>query len=120
MKTKRRKIPEKRNWQKLNISALFLCFVLTSLIIWFVDPKLLQNIGIDGMYLSMGALLWLCMFLFLKLFFKMERALPWSTGILIFLYFRLWKMGSLINGLLLLGILVSVEIYLRQKKLPEE
>jgi hypothetical protein len=116
MRRKRKIIHNKQVKRKLSGLVLLVCWVLIGGLVWFVDPEIIKNIGIKNAYLPMGILLWLGVFLFLRRFLNRVRALVWASGTLIFLYFRLWGMESVINGLLLLGILVSIELYLRQRK----
>lgn len=82
------------------------------LVIWKVDPENMANFIFPGSYLPMGILLtggifWLLSILTLSA----VRALRWTLGIMIFVYLRLWGLGTVINGVLLLGLLVTWEFY---------
>lgn len=88
-----------------------------ALAIWKIDPDNMKNFLIPGSYLPMGLLLtggifWLLSILTLS----SVRALRWTIGIMIFVYLRIWGLGSVINGVLILGLLVLWEIYTFKKK----
>ena len=85
--------------------------------IWKVDPVNMANFIIPGSYLPMGILLtggifWLLSILTLSA----VRALRWTLGIMIFVYLRIWGLGSILNGVLILGLLVLWEIYIMKSK----
>ena len=96
---------------------LFLTLLVWSLIvatIVWVDPENIVDLVIPGSYFLFGILLFVGVFLFLTIIFlSSRRALWWSTGIMLFLYLRLWGLGSLFNALLTLGIIVCGELYSR-------
>jgi hypothetical protein len=88
--------------------------------IWKVDPENMANFIIPGSYLPMGILLtggifWLLSILTLSA----VRALRWTLGVMIYIYLRLWGLGSILNGVLILGLLILWEVY-NYKKKPKE
>ncbi len=85
--------------------------------IWKIDPDNMANFIFPGSYLPMGILVaggifWLLSILTLS----SVRALRWTIGIVIFIYLRIWGLGSLLNGILILGLLVVWEVYLYRSK----
>lgn len=111
---RRKKIPERRKrfgW--LLFLTLLVWSLIAATIIW-VDPENIVDLVIPGSYLLFGTLLFVGVFLFLTIvFLSAKRALWWAGGILLFLYLRLWGLGSLFNALLTLGIIVCGELYAR-------
>jgi len=86
-------------------------------LIFGFEPEVVADIPIGGSYLLVSSCLFMALFLSLSLLFLSTRSgLWWSGGIIMFLYFRLWGLGSMVNGLLILGVLLSIEIYFRQVK----
>ena len=88
--------------------------------VWKIDPENMANFIIPGSYLPMGILLtggifWLLSILTLS----SVRALRWTLGIMIFVYLRIWGLGSILNGVLILGLLILWEVYNYRKK-PKE
>jgi hypothetical protein len=82
------------------------------LIIWRVDPETIKDLIIPGSYFPMtilvlGGFFWLLSILFLSA----ARALRWSVGITAFLEMRVLGLGTLMNGILILGLLISWEIF---------
>lgn len=91
-----------------------------ALVVWKMDPENMANFIVPRSYLPMGLLLtggifWLLSILTLS----SVRALRWTLGIMIFIYLRLWGLGSILNGILILGLLVLWEVYSYNKK-PKE
>lgn len=111
---KRKKIPErKKRFGWLLFLTLLVWSLIAATIIW-VDPENIVDLVIPGSYFLFGALLFVGVFLFLTIvFLSAKRALWWAGGILLFLYLRLWGLGSLFNALLTLGIIVCGELYAR-------
>lgn len=62
-----------------------------------------------------GGIFWLLSILTLS----SVRALRWTLGIMMFIYLRVWGLGSIFNGVLILGLLVVWEVYSYKKK-PKE
>ncbi len=92
-------------------------WLVIGLMIWKVDPENIANFIIPGSYLPMGVLLtggifWLLSILTLSA----VRALRWTAGIMIFVYLRLFGLGSPLNGGLMLGLLVLWEVYTYKAK----
>jgi len=45
-----------------------------------------------------------------------STALRWALGITVFLELRVLGLGSILNGILIVGLLISLEIYLMKSK----
>jgi hypothetical protein len=92
-------------------------WVAIGLVVWKVDPEMIKDFILPGSYLpmtflTMGGIFWLLAILFLSA----SRALRWTMGITAFLEMRVLGLGSVINGVLILGLLISLEIYLIKTK----
>ena len=92
-------------------------WVAIGLTVWKIDPDNIANFIFPESYLPMGLLLaggifWLLSILTLS----SVRALRWTIGAVLFIYLRLWGLGSIINGILLLGLLSTWEVYLYKSK----
>jgi hypothetical protein len=88
--------------------------------IWKIDPDNLANFIFPGSYLPMGILLMGGVFWLLSILTMSSiRALRWTLGVMIFVYLRIWGLGSVLNGILILGLLVLWEVYIYKRK-PKE
>ena len=107
---KRKRVVVKRHGWLLTITLVV--WVLIGLMINFVDPDNLKDLGIRGSYVLPGLLIYAGLFLFLNiLMMSGKRAWLWSSAMMIFIYLRVWGLGNYLNLLLLLGLTGSVEIY---------
>ena len=91
-----------------------------ALTVWKIDPDNMTNFIFPGSYLPMGLLLtggvfWLLSILTLS----SVGALRWTLGIMAFVYLRIWGLGSIFNGFLVLGLLIIWEVYLMKSR-PKE
>lgn len=106
--TKRR---QKKRYGWLVFFAL-MNWLAIGLVVWRVDPDSMRDILIPGSYLPMvvlvsGGFFWLLSILFLSA----NRAFRWALGITAFLEMRFLGLGTALNGLLILGLLITWEIY---------
>lgn len=105
-----------RNTKKrygLLIGLLVLNWLAIAWMVFKVDPESVRDIVFPNTYLPMITLLFSGLFFLLSiLFLSAKRALRWSLGIVFFIYLRIGGLGSLLNGLLVLGILIVIEYYL--------
>lgn len=81
-------------------------------IVLMVDPETMKDFIFPGSYLPMvilmaGGLFWVLSILFMSA----TRAMRWSLGITTFLLLRLLGLGTVMNGVLILGLLFSWEVY---------
>jgi hypothetical protein len=87
-------------------------WAVIGLMVLFTDPESMRDIIIPNSYLPMGVLMFGGLFLiFSILFLSSMRAIKWAVAVMIFVYLRLYGLGSLINGILLFGVVVSWDIY---------
>ncbi len=105
---------ERNNKKRYGLLLVFLVlnWLAVALVVWRVDPENIKNIIIPGIYLPMlvlifGALFWL----FSILFLSAKMALRWAGGVCLFVLLRFLDMGTLLNGFLILGLLLSYEVY---------
>lgn len=81
-------------------------------VIFKVDPETMKDFILPGSYLPMviltaGGVFWVLSILFLSA----ARALRWTIGIALFLLLRLLGLGTTMNGILILGLLISWEVF---------
>jgi hypothetical protein len=112
-----RKIHERKKNYGLLLLFTAINWVLIGLMVWKVDPETVRDFFFPGSYLPMmvlmaGGVFWLLSILFMSA----RQAARWTLGILVFLYLRVWGLGSLLNAILILGLLVCWEIYFRKGK----
>lgn len=86
-----------------------------------VDPDSLRDYLIPGSYLPMvllvaGGVFWILSILFMSA----SRALRWTLGITLFLFLRIMQLGTVMNGVLILGLLISWELYQMKTKPKKE
>jgi hypothetical protein len=83
-----------------------LCLFFAAFMVYFVDPSTFLAVPF-----FFGAVFLMFYFLFLILFKNNKEALVFSGFILIFLALRYFKIGNLINFLLLIGIAITIFFY---------
>jgi hypothetical protein len=107
----------KRNKNFVPTILLTLVFwVMWVALVWLVDPEVLVNLPPKKSYWPFFILLFLALFLTLALLLKnTRRGLVISLGVIGFLILRLNGLGHIINGLLLVGIIMAIELYSRLK-----
>ncbi len=92
-------------------------WIAIGLAIWKIDPDNMANFIFQGSYLPMGILLMGGIFWILSILtLSSVRALRWTLGIMVFIYLRIWGLGSILNGILILGLMILWEIYLFRSK----
>ena len=86
-------------------------------LVWFVEPMIVRDILIEGMYLPLFVLIFVSIAYSVALISgNVVRGLLWSTVIVGFLILRLKGMGHFVNALLFLGLVLVIEVYWKQKK----
>lgn len=111
---KRKRIPERRKRFGWLIFLTLTTWSLIGAIIIRIDPEEVIDLVIPGSYLPFGLLVFIGVFLFLTIIFlSARRALWWAAGVMLFLYLRLWGLGSIFNALLTLGVIICGELYVR-------
>ncbi len=92
-------------------------WLIIALAVWKIDPDNMANFLFPGSYLPMGLLLMGGIFWLLSILTMSSiRALRWTLGIIIYIYLRIWGLGSILNGILILGLLSVWEVYIYKKK----
>lgn len=125
IKLKRRNRPRKekklrkrviqKHYGRLVVAAL-LSWSLVGLTVFKVDPENIKNLIIPNSYLLFMLLLLAGFFFLLSIILmSSKRALWWSILMVVFVYLRMVGIGSLINGLLLLAVGVTFDVYCRLK-----
>jgi len=98
---------KKKNILKKIIKTSIAWFFLFVFIITFPPENIL-------FFALFYLLFFLSIYITLKIFFKTLRSFYFAILIIIFLIFRQQKMDNIINNILLIGILLSLEIYFRK------
>ena len=94
---------------KILIAGLW---ILLGLMVYFVEPALVKNILIPGLYLPFFLLFFPAgWFTFAIIFGNSRRGLFITFGITCFLILRIYQLDNILNFLLILGILVAVDRY---------
>ena len=113
----RRKIPERKKRYGWLVFVTVVLWLGVGLMIFLVDPENIRNLIVPGSYLIFTSIFFLAVFLLLTIMFlSAKRSLWWSFGLLIFFYLRIYGLGSILNGILIVGILVCGELYVRMGK----
>lgn len=111
-------MPERKKRHGWLAFGTVMAWTVVGLMIYFVDPDNVKDLIVPGGYLLFTALLSLAVFLLLTIIFlSARRALWWTLGLLVFFYLRINGLGSLLNGMLIIGILVCGELYIRMDKM---
>src|SRR3989344_5621834 len=102
---------QKKRYGWLVFFAL-LNWLVIGFVVWKVDPETMKNMIIPGSYfpmmmLVMGGIFWLLSILLMSA----QAALRWTIGIVAFLELRVLGLGTAMNGILILGLLISWEVY---------
>ncbi len=110
----RKRIPERKKRYGWLLLITVLIWATIGAMIVFTDPENIANLVIPGSYLLFGLLLTIGIFLLLTIIFLSgKRALWWTVGVMIFVYLRLFGLGSWLNAVLIFGVLVCGELYVR-------
>ncbi len=114
-----------RNQKKrygLLLTLLVLSWIVFGWMVWKVDPDNIKNFIVPGIYLPMLVTIFGAFFLlFSVLLLSAKRAVRWAAGFTFFVLLRFLGLGSTLNGVLILGLLFSIEIYsFRFKNVKDE
>ena len=105
-----------RKKRKNYLPTLVLILVLWSLLgamVYFVEPELIKDILVPGLYLPFFVVLFPTVFFTLSIVLaNARRGLFTTLGIIGFLILRVYQLGNLLNLLLIIGILVAIDRYL--------
>lgn len=115
---KNRKIPERKKRYSWLVLLTVLAWGLVGAMIVWVDPENVRDLLLPGSYLMFVVPLCLAVFLLLTIvFLSAKRAWWWTMGLVVFIYLRVYGLGTLLNGVLIVGILVCGELYVRMDKM---
>jgi hypothetical protein len=111
MKTMNKGRNQKKRYGLL-LTLLVLSWIFLGWMVWRVDPDNIKNFIVPGIYLPMLVTIFGALFLlFSVLLLSAQRALLWAGGLTFFIMLRFLGLGSTLNGVLIMGLLFSVEIY---------
>jgi hypothetical protein len=85
---------------------------LLGLMVYFVEPSLIKDILVPGLYLPFFLLFFPASWFTLAIILgNTRRGLLASLGLTSFLILRLFRLGNVLNLVLILGILIAVDRY---------
>jgi hypothetical protein len=117
----RKIIPERRKRYGWLVFLTIIAWLVLTAMILLVDPENVRDLVIPGTYLLFLAPAGLAVFLLLTIvFLSAKRAVWWTSAILIFFYLRIYGLGSWLNGVLIVGILMCLELYLKMGYTPDK
>lgn len=105
---------KKNIWPSVVITLIL--WVSLSLMIYFVQPNLVKNLLIPGIYLPFMLNVFLAVFFTLSLILKnRRRSLLISLSLVIFLLLRVLELGNILNLVLLCAIIITLETTFTKK-----
>jgi len=114
-KTVKERLKRRKNYFPTMMLMIVFWLLWVSLV-WWVDPTILKNLPPRESYWPFFLLFFLALFLTLSLILQnTRRGFLISFGILLFLILRLSGLGHVINGLLIGGIVIAIEVYFSLK-----
>lgn len=91
---------------------IFFFWATLGLMIFYLEPNLVKDIFIPGLYLPFFLNLFLALFLTLAIIFaNSRRGFFLALGIVIFMILRLFGLGNLLNALLIFSLFFTLEYY---------
>lgn len=106
-----------KNWWKKLVIVNLVNWILIGIVIYLVDPEAIQNLIFPNSYLPMMILLWGGFFLLWTLILRSsKKAVYWTLASILFVYLRIWGLGTILNGVLILGLLLTWEYYKYSEK----
>lgn len=106
-----------KNWWKKLVIVNLVNWILIGIVIYFVDPEEIQNLIFPNSYLPMMILLWGGFFwLWTLILSSSKKASYWTFASILFVYLRIWGLGTILNGVLILGLLLTWEYYKYSEK----
>jgi hypothetical protein len=110
------KRPEKKKHYGVLLGLTLGSWLVIAGMIWKVDPESIKNILIPNIYLPMLLMIFFGVFFLLSiLMLSAKMALRWTLGVVVFLLLRILGLGNILNGVLILGLLISFEFYLHER-----
>lgn len=100
---------KRKNYLPTLILTLILWGLLATIIIW-VDPQLVKDIILPGVYLPFFVVFWPASFFTLALLMGSSgRGFLAATGLNIFLLLRIFGFGNWLNLILIVGIVLAID-----------
>jgi len=100
----------------VTLILILIFWAITGGIISFIEPELVKNLLIPNSYFLFFLPLFLASFFTLSVVFtNSRRGFLASTGLILFLVFRLHELGNLLNLFLIIGLVITFEYYFTQK-----
>jgi len=91
---------------------IFFFWTVLGLMVFFVEPGMVKNILIPGLYLPFFLNFFLALFLTLAIVFtNSRRGFLITLGIICFLILRLFELGNILNAFLISGLIVALDYY---------
>ena len=91
---------------------IFFFWTTFGLMIFFVEPELIKDILIPGLYLPFFINLFLALFFTLAVIFVNSRkGFLISLSVISFLILRLFGLGNILNAVLILSFIFTLEYY---------
>ena len=108
-----RRIHERKKRYGWLVVVAAINWIIIGLMVWRMDPGTVRDFFFPNSYLPMmvaltGGVFWLLSILFMD----SKRAMRWTAGVVTYLYMRIWGLGSFVNVVFIVGLLVSMEFYL--------
>ncbi len=91
---------------------IFFFWTTLGLMFFYVEPDLVRDFFIPGLYLPFFFnLFWALFFTLAIVFVNSRRGLILASAMIIFLILRLWGLGNILNAFLLLALTVAFDYY---------
>jgi len=101
----------RKNYLPTLVLMLMLWTVLGAMIYW-VEPELIKDILVPGLYLPFFGIFFPTSFLTLAVVLNnSRRGLLGAIGLTSFLILRVFQLGNLLNLVLIAGILIAIDRY---------
>lgn len=115
-KKRQRQVLVQKNYLPTALLTLVL-WALLGFIVWRVDPVVMRDLFLPNSYFVFLALLFFALALTGTLLLAhTRRGFSLAGLVVLFLYLRLHGLGNVINGLLMAGLFVAVEYYVRNRQ----
>ena len=107
-------LKRRKNFLPSIILALLLWGILTGLVIW-VDPVLVKDILLPGVYLPFFIIFFPASIITLALLFgNSARGMLAALGLNIFLFLRIFGFGNWLNLVLIAGIVLAIDRFVKR------
>lgn len=94
---------------------IFFFWTTLGLIFFYVEPELIKDFLIPGLYLPFFFnLFWALFFTLAIIFINSRRGLIFSLGLIIFLILRLKGLGNILNAFLIMALVGALDYHFTQ------